>query len=95
LLSELGQADLQSLCGPDTNSPSIGQLQTMSTVRQANVLRHWLASVHHTQASSAQLQELLAQIAACTTRGHQLHIRVGHGFVRRSNGVLDWYNPSV
>ena len=93
LLSELGQADLQSLCGPDSNSLSIAQLQTLSTARQANVLRHWLVSVHQTQASSAQLQELLAQVAACTTRGHQLHIRVGHGFVRRSNGVLDWYNP--
>ena len=95
LLSELGQSDLQFLCGPEGNSPSITQLQTLSTARQANVLRHWLASVHHTQASSAQLQELLAQVAACTTRGHQLHIRVGGGFVRRSNGVLDWYNPTV
>ena len=95
LLSELAQADLQCLCGPQGNRPSIVQLQELSTARQANVLRHWLFSVHHTQASSAQLQELLAQIAACTTRGHQLHIRVGHGFVRRSNTTLDWYNPAV
>jgi tRNA(Ile)-lysidine synthase len=95
LLNELAQADLQALCSRGSNSPSIAQLQALSTARQANVLRHWLSGVHHTQASSAQLQELIAQIAACTTRGHQLHIRVGHGFVRRSNGVLDWYNSPV
>jgi tRNA(Ile)-lysidine synthase len=95
LLSELAQADLQALCEAHSAAPSIAKLQALSTARQSNVLRHWLTSVHHTQASSAQLQELLAQIAACTTRGHQLHIRVGHGFVRRSNGVLDWYNPPV
>ncbi len=95
LLNELAQADLQALCAPGSSSPSIAQLQTLSMARQGNVLRHWLASVHHTQASSAQLQELMAQIAACTTRGHQLHIRVGHGFVRRTNAVLDWYNPPV
>ena len=95
LLSELGHADLQSLCGNGSNSPSIVQLQALSRARQTNVLRHWLASVHHTQASSAQLQELMTQIAACTTRGHQLHIRIGHGFVRRNNAVLDWYNPAA
>jgi len=95
LLNELAQADLQALCAPGSSSPSIAQLQSLSMARQGNVLRYWLASVHHTQASSAQLQELMAQIAACTTRGHQLHIRVGHGFVRRTNAVLDWYNPSV
>lgn len=95
LLNELAQADLQACCAPGSKQPSIAQLQTLSLARQSNVLRHWLARVHHTQASSAQLQELLAQIAACTTRGHQLHMRVGHGFVRRSNGELDWYNPTV
>jgi tRNA(Ile)-lysidine synthase len=95
LLNEIAKSDLQALCAPGGSSPLIAALQTLSMARQANVLRHWLSSVHHTQASSAQLQELLAQIAACTTRGHQLHIRVGHGFVRRSNGVLDWYNPPV
>jgi tRNA(Ile)-lysidine synthase len=95
LLNELAQADMTAVCEPNTHSPSIAQLQALSQARQANVLRYWLASVHRTQASSAQLQELLAQLAACTTRGHQLHIRVGHGFVRRSKGVLDWYNPTV
>lgn len=95
LLNEIAQSDLQALCAPGSNSPRIAQLQSLSLARQSNVLRHWLASVHHTQASSAQLQELLAQIAACTTRGHQLHLRVGHGFVRRSKAVLDWYNSSV
>ena len=45
--------------------------------------------------AQAKLQELQDQIAACTTRGHRLHLKVGHGFVRRQGEVLAWYNPQV
>ena len=34
-------------------------------------------------AYEAQLEELLAQVADCTTRGHRIRIKVGHGFVER------------
>jgi tRNA(Ile)-lysidine synthase len=34
----------------------------------------------------------MGQIAACTTKGHQIHIKVGSGFVQRSKSVLAWYN---
>lgn len=95
LLTALAQSDLRELCAPGQRQPRIQALQALPLARQANALRHWLHSVHHTQASSAQLDELLSQVAACTTSGHQLHIRVGQGFVRRSNEVLDWYNPQV
>jgi tRNA(Ile)-lysidine synthase len=95
LLTALAQADLQVLCAPGQSQPRIKGVQALPLERQANALRYWLRSVYQTQASSAQLDELLAQVAACTTAGHQLHIRVGHGFVRRSNDNLDWYNPTV
>ena len=95
LLTSLAQADLLGLCAPGQSQPRIKSLQALPWERQANVLRYWLRSVHQTQASSAQLDELLAQVAACTTAGHQLHIRVGQGFVRRSNDSLDWYNLPV
>ena len=36
--------------------------------------------------------KLLEQIAACTTRGHQIHIKVATGFVVRQGALLDWYN---
>ena len=38
---------------------------------------------HSTTPSTAQLRELLDQVAACTTRGHRLHLKVGQGFVER------------
>ncbi|MEI7514065.1 MAG: tRNA lysidine(34) synthetase TilS [Betaproteobacteria bacterium] len=95
LLSELAQDDLRDVCGGDPASPQIKALQAISPARQANVLRHWLRQRHHTQASAAQLEALMVQIAACTTRGHRIHLRVGSGFVQRNNGALAWYNSTV
>lgn len=91
LLRELALQDLQSTGMP----PAIASLQELPRARQANVLRHWLAEVHGTAPSAAQLAELLEQIDACRTRGHRLHLKVGAGFVRRSGALLDWYNPAL
>jgi tRNA(Ile)-lysidine synthase len=41
------------------------------------------------------MQELLDQIAVCTTRGHQIRIKVGTGFIERRGNILHWYNPIV
>lgn len=73
--------------------PLIVKLQNLSRPRQANVLRHWLNITHHAVPSAAQLAELLDQIAACTTRGHQIRIKVGTGFCERRGAALHWYNP--
>ena len=91
LLAELAEVDLLQVGTP----PAIRALQQLTAARQANVLRHWLRSSHGTAASTAQLHELQRQIAACTTRGHRIEIRVGGGMVRRSGACLDWYNPAV
>jgi tRNA(Ile)-lysidine synthase len=77
LLHEVAASDLQTIGIP----PHIKALQNLSTARQGNVLRHWLAQHCATQASSAQLAELQKQIAACTTRGHKLDIKIGDGKV--------------
>ncbi len=92
LLTELAAADWLLVCDASGLSPQIKSVQALSAARQANVLRYWLVHYCASQASSAQLQELMGQIAACTTRGHQIQIKVGHGFVRRSKAVLAWYN---
>lgn len=89
LLLEIAAQDLTLTGQP----PSIAKLQALSRARQANVLRHWLKTAHQTVPSAAQLEELLDQIADCTTRGHQLRIKVGAGFVERKGAVLHWYNP--
>lgn len=89
LLQEIAQQDLAGVGAP----PQITALQGLSRARQANVLRHWLRSAHHTTPAAAQLGELLDQLAACTTRGHRIHIKVGRGFVVRAGQHLDWYGP--
>ena len=75
--------------------PAITALQTLSPPRLANLLRHWLRCVHQVTPSTAQLDELMAQLAACRTRGHQLHLKVGHGCCVRRGKDLDWYNPGL
>lgn len=88
LLTELAAQDLATVGEP----PQIKRLQTLSYARQANVLRHWLKTTHDCVPSTAQLDELLAQITDCTTRGHQLRLKVGVGFIERRGDVLTWYN---
>ena len=91
LLSEVGAQDLAEVGCP----PAIARLQALSVPRQANVLRHWLTATYQTTPSAAQLHELQRQIAACTTRGQKIHIKVGAGFAVRRGMLLDWYNPKA
>ena len=86
LLEEIGQQDLQATGTP----PAIKQLQRLTRARQANALRLWLKRDHQASASAAQLEELLDQVAACTTRGHAIRIKVGLGFVERQDERLSW-----
>ncbi|MEO8546607.1 MAG: tRNA lysidine(34) synthetase TilS [Burkholderiaceae bacterium] len=90
LLDAMAAEDLARV-GTDAGL-SIAALQVMDRVRQANLLRHWLRLVHGATASAAQLQELQHQIAACTTRGHQIRIKVASGRVVRNGAHLSWYN---
>lgn len=89
LLDELASQDLLQVGNP----PAISELRVLSRPRQANVLRHWLASAHRARASEAQLLALLDQVAACTTRGHQIHLKVAAGHVRRVGSQLQWSGP--
>ncbi|MHA7601772.1 tRNA lysidine(34) synthetase TilS [Alicycliphilus sp. T452] len=91
LLQELARADLAAVGQP----PRIAALRLLSRARQANVLRHWLRSAHGTTPASAQLDALLDQIAACATRGHRIHLKVGSGHVVREGDALGWYNQQV
>ncbi|WP_341902992.1 tRNA lysidine(34) synthetase TilS [Polaromonas sp. YR568] len=86
LLVEVAREDLQRAGVP----PSILALQTLSVARQANLLRQWLDDCHHVTPSTAQLDQLLGQIAACTTRGHRIHLKVADGHVTRVGDRLHW-----
>lgn len=93
-----GQALLLELAAMDAsttgNPPGIKALQKLSALRQSNLLRHWLLQAHSVTPSSAQLDELVAQVAACTTRGHRLHLKVGDGHITRDGDRLN-YAPAA
>jgi len=86
LLDDMAEQALTEVGVP----PSIAALQVLPAARQALVLRHWLRREHGTTPSAAQLRELQAQLADCTTRGHRLHLRVGAGHVLREGDRLHW-----
>jgi tRNA(Ile)-lysidine synthase len=88
LLAELAAQDLRVVGDP----PRIAALRLLSQARQANVLRHWLMRAHGCSPSAAQLDQLLSQLQACTTRGHRIHLKVANGFVERRGDFLHWYN---
>ncbi|MET3392407.1 tRNA(Ile)-lysidine synthase [Variovorax sp. 1140] len=90
LLGELAAQDLESVGSP----PRIAALQALSRARQANLLRHWLMRSHGCAPSAAQLDQLLDQVRACTTRGHRIHLKVAAGFVERRGDLLHWYNAA-
>ena len=89
LLNEVAAEDLHKAGNP----PNIKQIQQLSDARMGNLLRFWLKTNHQTTPSTAQLNQLIAQIKVCTTRGHQIHIKVGRGFIERKESCIDWYNP--
>jgi tRNA(Ile)-lysidine synthase len=91
LLGELALLDAQTTGLP----PRLSALQQLSPARMANLLRHWLDTLDDPAArpSTAQLDQLVHQVQACTTRGHRIELRVGSGCVRREGDSLGWYNP--
>ncbi len=66
--------------------PAIKPLQSLPRESQANYLRHWLKTEHQAMGSEAQMHELLDQIAACITRGHQIRIKLAAGYVLCEKG---------
>ena len=90
LLDELAVLDLAQTGVP----PQIVRVQALSRDRQTNALRHWLRSSAGVAAATAQLDELLDQIEACTTRGHRIHLKVGPGHVERDGECLR-YTPAL
>jgi tRNA(Ile)-lysidine synthase len=86
LLDELAAQDLLQTGSP----PVLGQLQQLSPARQSNVIRHWLAHAHQVAPSTAQLAQLVRQVAACTTRGHRIDLKVAGGHVHRLGDALQY-----
>jgi tRNA(Ile)-lysidine synthase len=92
LLTEVAIEDFAEVTFVGSCQPAIKLLQRLSQERQVNVLRYWLKSQHQEIPSTAQMNELMKQIAACQTRGHHIRLKIGSGFVERKGTVLTWYN---
>lgn len=90
LLDEVAAQDLEIVGDP----PVIKSLQRLSRARQANVLRHWLRLHWQAGPSEAQLEQALDQIAACTTRGHRIRLKLASGYLLREGAGL-CYQPSI
>lgn len=84
LLEALAAIDL----GPVGQPPAIRALQQLPVDRQANALRFWLKSAHQASPSALQLAELQRVLAACRTRGHQIHLKLADGWVLRQGEHL-------
>jgi tRNA(Ile)-lysidine synthase len=91
LLLDLAQSDLLEVGLP----PELKKLQVLSVARKSNVIRFWLKEYHKTVPTSAQLSELIRQVNACVTKGHQIHIKIGLGYVERRLNRLNWYNKDL
>jgi len=89
LLDDLAHIDLNSVGVP----PSISALQALSCERQGNAIRHWLRNTHCVAPSQAQLETLLQQIAACTTRAHRIELKVAGGLLTRQGQHLHYAAP--
>ncbi|QDL54250.1 tRNA lysidine(34) synthetase TilS [Rhodoferax aquaticus] len=94
LLDELAEIDAQTVCGGAFQDPAIRLIQQLSPARQSNFLRHWLKRRYGVVPTTAQLNELRRLVQACTTRGHNIHLKVGHGHVMRNGMVLAWHHPN-
>lgn len=89
LLVDLARLDLQAVGVP----PGLRTLQSLTVPRLGNVLRCWLRDTAGRAPSTAQLSELVKQIAAATTRGHDIDIKVGDGRVVREGHHLAYVPP--
>lgn len=92
LLDALAQQDLAAWGkgGSLSDGLPIQGLRQLNNERQANVLRYWLKARFGVAGSAAQLDQLQHQLAACSTRGHRIHIRLGAGFALRTGPLLTW-----
>ena len=92
VLDEVAREDMAGASSAPDPGLLLARIQRVGRARQANLVRHWLKVMYGAVPSAAQLDELLDQIAACTTRGHKIHIKIANGFVERRGAVLAWYN---
>ena len=86
LLDALAADDLLAAGEP----PRLKALQALPSDRLANALRLWLRRCSAKGPSAAQLDQLMKQVLAATTRGHRLDLKVAQGRVCREGDGLKY-----
>lgn len=97
VLEEVARTDLASLePSPDQGSFSLAAWRTLSPVRQAQVLRHWM-QINGAQApTEARMQDLLRQLRQLHSLGHDRQLRVEQaGHVVRCHRGRVWIEPRL
>jgi tRNA(Ile)-lysidine synthase len=92
--SELLMQSAQQLQAQVGWPPQLKALQALPRQVQANYLRFWLKQAHQAMGSEAQMNELLDQIAACTTKGHHIRIKIAAGYIQREGAQLRYERGS-
>ena len=88
LLFAVAKQDVAAMADASGTGLRMEALRAMEPERQANALRHWVQQQGGFSPSTTQLAELQSQIAACSTRGHRIHLKVANGVVRRVGAAL-------
>jgi tRNA(Ile)-lysidine synthase len=96
----LDEVAAQKTCGPPASRPPSSRCRPSAAPGQATCCGTGCARRMAPVVQRAQLAELLDQVQACTTRGHQIRIKVGGGFVERGRSLAYRpgecrYNPEV
>ncbi|NOU52801.1 tRNA lysidine(34) synthetase TilS [Pseudoalteromonas sp. JBTF-M23] len=86
LIEELTLQDLQTCCS-EQGQLDLQRLGALSQLRQANVVRSWLASFNEKMPSKVQLEQLLHQ-ALTSKQDAQINIVMGKGCVKKHRGFL-------
>lgn len=86
LLIQVAQQDLLLTGVP----PKLARLQQLPQNRMVNCLRYWLKHEYAQAPTTAQMHELTKQIAACQTRAHKIHLKIGAGFINKCGDALHY-----
>ncbi|WP_195843634.1 TilS substrate-binding domain-containing protein, partial [Bordetella pertussis] len=79
IVAEVAQADFATLEPADAGrSFSLAAWRGLSAARQAQALRHWLASQDAPMPTEARLAELQRQLRQLHALGHDRHLRWQH-----------------
>lgn len=87
LLDELAQQDLIAVQGSEKNKIAVSGLRQLSSARQKNVLRYWIAQNGSKLPSTAQLEQIISQFVYSANDKHP-YFKISAFELRRHNNEI-------